>query len=201
MLIRTGLLAVSTLNDQTLDAITHTLGARVPNVRVTNVQAIGSQRHWIADTLMQWCDEEELDLVLTLGGTLPAPGPSVRETMPEAINDVIERPLPGLAEAMRSHAAAETRLAYLERCVAGIRGRTLLLALPQGTAGALLFLTGVIDLIEPVVAHLHELPHALIAEDELTLVADEEIEPAADEPQNSGLNAADFAAFRRRRGK
>ena len=203
MRIRTGLLAISDLNDATLAALTRFLQVRLPGATIVLVQAIGSQRHWIADTLMRWCDEEELDLVLTLGGALPAPGPSGREAAPEATLDVLERMLPGVSEAMRAHAAAESRLAYLERGVAGIRGRTVLLNLPAGPAAAVLFLSGAVDLLPAVLAHLQDAPAAPSAEDELVFVDREddlgETVAGEDRSSTSGLSADEFAAFRRSR--
>ena len=172
MVIRTGLLGIGAANNpildnHALDAVSEQLHARLPDVAIMLTQVAGSQRHWLADILTRWCDEEELDLVLTVGGTLPAAGPSGNEITPDATRDVLERDLPGLAEAMRVHAGAETRLALLDRSVCGIRGRTLLLNLPSGAATAVLFLSGVIDLIPAALAHLQELDNAPLPEDEL----------------------------------
>lgn len=71
-----------------------------------------------------------MDLILTIGGTAPAPGPSALEITPEATSAVLERPLPGLPEAMRSAMGKKTPLAFLDRSVAGVRGRTVILNLP-----------------------------------------------------------------------
>ena len=80
----------------------------------------------IADTLRLWADERRLDLVLTTGGTGFAP----RDVTPEATRDVIERPAPGLVEAMRAASLTITPHAMLSRAAAGIRGTTLIVNLP-----------------------------------------------------------------------
>jgi len=83
----------------------------------------------IRSTLIDWCDEERLDLVITTGGTGFAP----RDVTPEATKGVIEREAPGLAEAMRREGARVTPHALLSRAVAGIRGQTLIVNLPGST--------------------------------------------------------------------
>ncbi len=87
---------------------------------------VPDERPVIAATLKAWADEEELDLVLTTGGTGFAP----RDVTPEATRDVIERESPGLVEAMRAASLQITPHAMLSRAVAGIRGRTLIVNLP-----------------------------------------------------------------------
>ena len=70
-------------------------------------------------------------LVLTTGGTGVAP----RDVTPEATATVIERPVPGIAEAIRADAAVRTPHALLSRGVAGIRGTALIVNLPGSTGG------------------------------------------------------------------
>ena len=75
------------------------------------------------------CDRLEaarVDLVVTTGGTGPAP----RDVTPEATQAVIEREMPGLAEVLRSEGYRKTPLAVISRGVAGIRGQTLIVNLP-----------------------------------------------------------------------
>jgi molybdenum cofactor synthesis domain-containing protein len=129
--MRTGILTVSDrgfrghyrdLSGPTIrDMITGSLGAMV------EVEAIvPDDRPVIAETLVSWVDELELDLVLTTGGT----GFGARDVTPEATRDVIEREAPGLAEAMRAASLQITPHAMLSRAVSGIRGRTLIVNLP-----------------------------------------------------------------------
>ena len=74
---------------------------------------------------------ERASLVLTTGGTGFAP----RDVTPEATAAVLERPAPGIAEAIRADAVARTPHGLLSRGVAGIRGRTLVVNLPGSTGG------------------------------------------------------------------
>ncbi len=86
----------------------------------------------IANTLIRLCDDENYDLVLTNGGT----GVSPRDVTPEATRKVIEREIPGMAEAMRMESLKITPYAMISRSVAGIRGKTLIINLPGSPKGA-----------------------------------------------------------------
>lgn len=83
-------------------------------------------RRRIADELKRLCDSGAYDLVFTSGGTGFAP----RDVTPEATMDVIERPTPGIPEAIRQKSMQITDRAMLSRAAAGIRGRTLILNMP-----------------------------------------------------------------------
>ena len=146
----------------------------VPEAIVVLESYAGSQRNWVEDILRRWCDEEEMDLVLTVGATMPAPGPSSLEIVPEATAAVLERHLPGFGESMRAYAQEQTELAMLDRSIAGIRGRTLIVNLPQGAEAALLFLEAIGELILPVNLYLQESPAAPWLSNELTIEAEEE---------------------------
>lgn len=80
----------------------------------------------IVETLVEWTDARKLDLILTTGGT----GVSPRDVTPEATRAVIEREVPGMAEAMRWASLQKTPHAVISRSVAGIRGRCLIVNLP-----------------------------------------------------------------------
>jgi molybdenum cofactor synthesis domain-containing protein len=107
----------------------------------------------IAAQLTQWADSGEIDVILTTGGT----GFSRRDITPEATSAVIQRPAPGLAEAMRQTSLRLTPHAMLSRGVAGIRQRTLIVNLPGSPRAA----------VENLAVILPVLPHAvqLLAED------------------------------------
>jgi len=89
-------------------------------------QIVPDDRAIIRDTLIAWCDDLHLNLILTTGGTGFAP----RDVTPEATRDVIEREAPGLAEAMRADSRQQTPHAMLSRAVCGLRGVTLIVNLP-----------------------------------------------------------------------
>lgn len=80
----------------------------------------------LAGELKRLCDGDLADLVLTTGGT----GFSPTDLTPEATMSVVERPAPGIAEAMRWQSLQLTPRAMLSRAAAGIRGKTLIVNLP-----------------------------------------------------------------------
>jgi molybdenum cofactor synthesis domain-containing protein len=80
----------------------------------------------IVRTLSHLADSGDIDLILTTGGTGVAP----RDVTPEATRKVIDRELPGMAEAMRAESLKKTPHAMISRAVAGIRKQTLIVNLP-----------------------------------------------------------------------
>jgi molybdopterin adenylyltransferase len=98
-------------------------------------------------TLIEWADSNELDVILTTGGT----GFAQRDITPEATRAVIQRDAPGLAETMRAESLKKTPHAMLSRAVAGIRGQTLIVNLPGSPIGA----------VENLQTILKVLPHAV----------------------------------------
>ncbi len=104
-----------------LVAFAHELGAEV-----VARAAVSDERAEIEARLREWSDGGGCDLILTTGGTGVAP----RDVTPEATLAVIERAVPGLAEAMREASRPHTRHWMLSRAVAGIRGRTLIVNFP-----------------------------------------------------------------------
>lgn len=87
---------------------------------------------WIRRTLRHFSDVLGLDLVVTTGGTGVAP----RDVTPEATAPILDRQIPGMAEAMRAGCLKKVSSAMLSRAVAGVRGRTLIVNLPGSPGGA-----------------------------------------------------------------
>ncbi|MBU1699242.1 MAG: MogA/MoaB family molybdenum cofactor biosynthesis protein [Candidatus Eisenbacteria bacterium] len=87
---------------------------------------VPDEREMIKDTLRQWCDRGQVDLILTTGGT----GFHPRDVTPEATREVLERPSPGIDELMRRAGLEATPKAALSRGISGIRGKTLIINLP-----------------------------------------------------------------------
>jgi molybdopterin adenylyltransferase len=85
----------------------------------------------IVSRLLEWCDADIADLVLTTGGT----GLSERDVTPEATRVVIERDAPGISELIRMSSATRFPRAALSRGVSGTRNRTLIVNLPGSPGG------------------------------------------------------------------
>ena len=93
---------------------------------------VKDERPQIADAIVHACDELDADVVLTCGGS----GLSLRDVTPEATQDVCERNVPGIAEAMRAHSLAITPYAMLSRALCMQRGRHLVVNLPGSEKAA-----------------------------------------------------------------
>lgn len=89
-------------------------------------RVIPDERAGIAQTLIELADKEDCCLIVTTGGTGPAP----RDVTPEATEDVIDKLMPGFGELMRQVSLAKVPTAILSRQLAGIRGRSLIVNLP-----------------------------------------------------------------------
>jgi molybdopterin adenylyltransferase len=80
----------------------------------------------IAGKLIDWADGGGVDVIFTTGGT----GLSRRDVTPETTLSVIDKEVPGIAEAMRAKSLEKTPMAVLSRAVAGLRGQCLIINLP-----------------------------------------------------------------------
>ena len=101
-------------------------------------------KEMIQAELCKCADELGIALVLTTGGT----GFSPRDITPEAAMTVIERPTPGIPEAMRAESMRITPKGCLSRSVAGIRGRSLIITLPGSRKASAENILAVIDPVE-----------------------------------------------------
>jgi len=93
---------------------------------VDHYSVLPDEKDLIVDSLTRLCDTGCIDLILTTGGTGVAP----RDVTPEATRAVIDRELPGMAEAMRAESLKKTPHAMISRAVVGIRKQTLIVNLP-----------------------------------------------------------------------
>ena len=108
---------------------------------------VPDERDKIIAVLTKLADEDRIDFILTTGGTGLAP----RDVTPDATREVLDKEIPGLAEAMRHEGGTKTIRAYLSRGIAGIRGRSLIVNVPGSERGA----------IQSIETLLPLLPHAL----------------------------------------
>ncbi|PZV79645.1 cyclic pyranopterin monophosphate synthase subunit MoaC [Algoriphagus aquaeductus] len=101
------------------------------------------------DQIQQIClkqVENKIDLVIFTGGT----GLSPRDVTPEALEEILERRIPGIEEAIRNYGQQRTPYAMLSRSVAGLIGDTLVLGLPGSTNGA----SESMDAVFPAILHI-----------------------------------------------
>ncbi len=95
-------------------------------VAILNYAVVPDEHGLIVDKLTEWADSGKVDVLLTTGGT----GLTPRDVTPEATLSVLDRVVPGLAEAMRAESLKKTPMAMLSRAVVGTRGKCLIVNLP-----------------------------------------------------------------------
>lgn len=153
-MIRAGVLTISDRSSQgrRKDAagpeLAEFLRSRAVNVEWTGV--VPDEVREIRELLIQWADEYGADLILTTGGT----GLSPRDVTPEATAAVVDRLIPGMAEAMRAASLLKTPHAMISRAVAGVRGHTLIINLPGSPKGARENLEVVMPALEHAIAKI-----------------------------------------------
>jgi molybdenum cofactor synthesis domain-containing protein len=133
--VRIGILTISDLGaqgrraDTSGDAIVTWSAANSYEIVVRST--VPDEAGQVAGKLARWADSGQVDVILTTGGT----GLSPRDITPEATITVLDRPAPGIAEALRARSAPRFPRAWLSRGVAGTRGKTLIVNLPGSPGG------------------------------------------------------------------
>ena len=115
------------------------------NVSIDDYIIVPDEPDEIRGKVEEYC-EKGVGLVITTGGT----GLSDRDSTPEALKPVIEREVQGIMEAARSYGQERTPYSMLSRSIAGVKGKTLILALPGSTKGA----SESMDALFPHVLHI-----------------------------------------------
>jgi len=112
--------------------------------QVVSMEILPDDREILGNRMKEIADKELAELVLTTGGT----GFSQRDVTPEATEDIIERRVPGIPEAMRAYSMTITKRAILSRAAAGIRKKTLIINLPgspKAVRESLDYIVGALD--------------------------------------------------------
>jgi len=146
-IIRAAVLTVSDSRTPADDASGNTLVELLASASAEIVERsiVTDDLQHIRDSIFALCEREEINLILTTGGT----GFGPRDNTPEATRAVIEREAAGIAEAMRRETAVKTPMAMLSRGVCGIRGGTLIINLP----GSPKAVKECFEVIRPVLQH------------------------------------------------
>ena len=132
MTIRTAILTISDKAsageraDLSGPAIRETLATSGLEVSFVEERLIPDEQLQIAEALFHLSERQDVDLILTTGGTGLAP----RDVTPQATLDTIDYEVPGIAEVMRAESVRVTPAGMLSRGVAGVRKRTLIVNLP-----------------------------------------------------------------------
>jgi molybdopterin adenylyltransferase len=153
-MLRAGILTVSDRSSQGLrpDASGPELETllRSRGIDVAWTAVVPDDQAEIGKMLVLWTDEHRADLILTTGGT----GLSPRDVTPEATMAVVERLVPGMAEAMRFASMQKTPHAMISRAIAGVRGKALIINLPGSPKGAVENLEAVLPALSHAIAKI-----------------------------------------------
>jgi molybdenum cofactor synthesis domain-containing protein len=128
-------------------AIIRELAEKIP-AKVALQEILPDEQSRIEARLKDLADRGEADLIVTTGGT----GVSPRDVTPDATLKVVDREVPGMAEAMRSEGYRKTPRAMISRAVVGIRKETLIVNLPGSPKGV----RESLEVLLPVLPHVLE---------------------------------------------
>ena len=124
-------------------------------IEVVRREIVPDEANVLSELLVALCDQG-IDLIVTTGGT----GVSPRDVTPEATLGVIEKEIPGMAEAMRAESLKVTPHAMISRAVCGLRGGALILNLPGSPKGA----RENLEVVMPAVPHTLEVAGGRVSE-------------------------------------
>lgn len=120
-----------------------------PDYELVRYGIVSDDKDMIAQRMAEWADSADVNLLVSTGGTGLGPA----DITPEACLSIIDREVPGLAEAMRAETLKFTPMAMISRSVAGTRGKTLIITLP----GSPKAVAETLEVVKPVLLHALEL--------------------------------------------
>ena len=123
---------------------------------IVNYEIIPDEVDVIHQKLVEWADSSETDVIITTGGT----GLGERDVTPEATLAVVDRVVPGFAEAMRARSLSKTPMAMLSRATAGVRGRSLIINLP----GSPKAVRECLEVVLPAIPHAVDIIKGVVTE-------------------------------------
>jgi molybdopterin adenylyltransferase len=131
-------------------------GALKMNGTIVKYEIVPDEKEIIAAKLCEWSDSGMIDVILTTGGT----GLSARDVTPEATLSIIDREIPGIAEAMRAESLKKTPMAMLSRAVAGQRSKCVIVNMPGSPKAC----RECLDVIIPAIPHAIEIITGAVTE-------------------------------------
>jgi molybdopterin adenylyltransferase len=118
---------------------------------VVRYEIVTDDKDTISAKFIEWADADDVNLIISTGGT----GLGRYDVTPEACLAILDKEVPGMAEAMRAKTLQFTPMAMISRSVAGIRNNTLIITLPGSTKAV----KECLDVVMPVIPHSLELLH------------------------------------------
>ncbi|MFH0941755.1 MAG: molybdopterin adenylyltransferase [Chloroflexota bacterium] len=116
---------------------------------VVQSDIVPDEKPIISRKLAQWADSASLDIILTTGGT----GLAERDVTPEATMAILDKEVPGIAEAIRAGTLRHTPMAMLSRAVSGVRAKCLIINLP----GSPRAVRECLEVVRPALSHAVEI--------------------------------------------
>ena len=123
---------------------------------IAGYEIVPDEMDVIRRKLAEWADNKETDVIITTGGT----GLGERDVTPEATIAVVDRVVPGLAEAMRAGSLSKTPMAMLSRATAGVRGKCLIINLP----GSPKAVRECLEVVLPAIPHAVDIIKGVVTE-------------------------------------
>jgi molybdenum cofactor synthesis domain-containing protein len=128
--------------------------------RTVEYECVPDEKDIIAGRLASWADSGRVDVILTTGGT----GLSARDVTPEATLSIIDREIPGIAEAMRAGSLLKAPMAMLSRAVAGQRAKCIIINMPGSPKAC----RECMEIIAPVIPHAIDIIYGVVTEHTVT---------------------------------